>query len=270
MKEGEILKLICQECQRKTNHKVLCSHTFNYDDKESDIQGSIDYLIVSCCGCERISLAIKSLCSEDIEYYDDGTCEYVEDIKQYPNPKIGYGNLSHSFSIPDTIRSIYDQTCNSIANEDYILAGVGLRTIIEAMCKVEDVKGRNLTNKITNLSKDGYISKQDCEILHGIRFVGNDATHKILSPTKQQVIMAIKIIENLLENKYCLMYEAYKNLDMPFKNFSDFYNYVVLIIRNQQIGKKYVLMKFGKKKNVDFGTIELVNTKNIYVSARMI
>ena len=249
MKEGEILKLTCQNCQQETNHKVLCSHTFKYDDKESDIQGSIDYLVVLCCGCERISLATVSACSEDIEYYADGTCEYVDDIKQYPNPKIGYGKLEYSYTIPDFIRLIYNQTCNSIANGDYILAGVGLRTIIEAICKDENVGGRNLTSKITNLLKGRYISKQDCEVLHGIRFMGNDATHKILSPTKQQVIMAIKIIENLLENKYCLMYEAYNNLDMPFKNYSDFYEFVILTIRNQQVGKKICIDEiWGKEK----------------------
>ena len=233
MKEGENIKLLCQNCQCETNHKILCLHSVTYNDKENDIQGGTDYLVVSCCGCENVSLATISSCSEDVEYNDDGSYEYVKDIKQYPTPKIGYDKLNYEYNIPEYIRETYKQTCNSISNEDYILAGVGLRTIIEAICKKEKTTGRNLKNKITNLAKSGDISKQDCEILHGIRFIGNEATHEISSPTEQQVLIAIRIIENLLENKYCLVNEIYTNLDMPFRNYSDFYNFIILNIRKQ-------------------------------------
>lgn len=144
MKEGEIVKLLCQNCQCETNHKILCLHASVYDDKVNDIQGEGNYLVVMCCGCEKVSLATKTYCSEDFEFDENGNIEYVEDIKQYPIPKIGYDNLKYEYNIPEYIRCIYKQTCNSIANKDYILAGVGLRTIIEAICKVEKTPGRNL------------------------------------------------------------------------------------------------------------------------------
>ena len=235
MKNGEKIKLLCQNCQCETNHKIIFIHTITYNNQENDIQGEDNYLVVKCCGCEKISMASISSCSEDFEYDENGKIEYVEDIKQYPIPKIGYDNLKYEYNIPEYIRHIYKQTCNSIANKDYILAGVGLRTIIEAICKVEKTPGRNLQNKITNLAKSGYISKQDCEILHGIRFIGNEATHEISSPTHNQVQIAIRIIENLLENRYCLINDIYTNLDMPFREYFDFYNFVISKIRGMSI-----------------------------------
>ena len=156
METGDIIKLSCQKCQCETNHKVLSSYSATYSDEENDIQAKTDYLVVSCCGCESISMATISSSSEDIDYNNDGSWEYVNNVKQYPEPKIGYDKLRYEYNIPEYIRNIYKQTCNSIANRDYILAGIGLRTIIEAICKIEKMPGRNLQNRITNLAKNGF------------------------------------------------------------------------------------------------------------------
>lgn len=211
-------------------------------------------MIVSCCGCERVSFATLSMNSEDIEFDDDNKGKYVETIYQYPIPRIGFDNLIDDYNIPESIRLVYKQTCNSIANNDYLIAGIGLRTIIEAICLYEQILGKTLKTKITNLFKSGVISKRDCDILHAIRFIGNEATHMIQSPTKEQVSIVIRIVENLFENKYCLCEKTNDNLDMPFNDYNNFYNYVVSKLRVLEIDKDLCIddiWEKGKKRYYD-------------------
>lgn len=229
--ENKDIKVLCERCQLETNHEVLCSKN-RYEVAEGDdsIWETETFMIVKCRGCDNIHMVRKYVFSEDEIEYPDGGYGPEEHIDVYPVPKIGFNRLNNKYEIPTPLRNIYEQTCNSIAVHDYILAGIGLRAIVEAICLMEHIKGK-LNKQITTLAKNGIISKNDVEKLHAIRFLGNDAAHKIESPTKRQIEIAIKIIENMLDNKYCMVNEIYKNLDMPYKTYCDFKNYIISKIR---------------------------------------
>lgn len=244
MNIGDNIKLVCQKCQQETNHNVLRIFNVENVDKENDIHGEINYMIVSCCGCGSISFAQKSMCSEDFD--EDG--RFIEYVNQYPIPKLGFDNLINDYDIPYIIRLIYKQTCNSIANNDYLLAGIGLRAIIEAICVYEDIKGEKLYNKIDNLFKSDAISARDRDVLHAIRFMGNDAVHEMLSPTEEQVKIVIKIVENLLENKYCLRKLIDDNLDMPFKDYDAFHCFINNKLKEVVIGKELCIDDIWEKQ----------------------
>ena len=58
MEKGNRIKLFCEDCQLETNHNILEIVPVDYNDEETGIFGCTEYMIVQCCGCERISFAL--------------------------------------------------------------------------------------------------------------------------------------------------------------------------------------------------------------------
>ena len=73
---------------------------------------------------------------------------------------------------------------------------------------------------------NGIISKDEAGKLHAIRFIGNDAAHDIKVPFKNQIILALKIIEHLLSSKYAMQDEIEKYLEMPLDCYEVFKKFV--------------------------------------------
>jgi hypothetical protein len=103
----------------------------------------------------------------------------------------------------------------------YILAGVGLRTTLEAICKEQGITGRDAMKKIDQLASRGLITKKDAERLHGIRFLGNDAAHDMRPPTLGQLRVALKIVDHLLNSLYVFENEIRGQLDHVISNIED-------------------------------------------------
>jgi len=60
-----------------------------------------------------------------------------------------------------------------------VLAGVGLRALIEAVCRDQGINGGNLEALIGGLATNGILSKAQADILHTHRFLGNAAAHEV-------------------------------------------------------------------------------------------
>jgi len=103
-----------------------------------------------------------------------------------------------------------------------ILAGLGLRGTVEAVCNDLEVKGRNLEIRISKLATAGFISRKDAERLHGIRFMGNDAAHEVKKPKTEQLSVALKIVEHLLSSVYILEQEAQGKIETVITDFDKF------------------------------------------------
>lgn len=237
----------CNECKRNTNHKILKLVHKDWENEIFGISGTDDYQIIECLGCNYISYRTVSSNSENVIYNDDYSFECEEIVTNYPASLIECGKVSNSYRIPDKIRKIYNETLNAYANGNFILAGVGLRAVVEAICKNEDIQGANLKTKIKNLCKEGFISKSDAAQLHGIRFLGNDSVHEIESSTKECIVLAIKILEHLLESKYILNDDAFKFLDTEIEEYDDFIKLVGLRLQKQKINEQFSIRELMKK-----------------------
>jgi len=104
-------------------------------------------------------------------------------------------------------------------NENLTLCGAGVRALVEGLCnenKIVDgeiestkrdgskVKKRadNLQGRINGLAEKGKLTKENAEILHEHRFLGNTAIHDLSAPTKEELNLAITIIEHVFDNIY--------------------------------------------------------------------
>ena len=58
------------------------------------------------------------------------------------------------------------------------------------------------------MHKNGFINLQHKDILHKLRFLGNDAVHELQKPTKKEIVTAIDIIEHIIESLYEILGKA--------------------------------------------------------------
>lgn len=213
------LKSYCRSCGQDTNHGVLSEHTESYRDEYS-----CDYIyqIVECLGCNTKSFREVFEDIESAYQLYDNEWEVPTRIDVYPKFIKGHRNLDGDYCLPDLVGKVYREVLLAFQENALVLAGLGLRGTVEAVCNDLGIKGRNLEVRISKLATAGNISRKDAERLHGIRFMGNDAAHEMKKPKKEHLSVALKIVEHLLSSVYILEEEVEGKIDTTISEFSKF------------------------------------------------
>lgn len=200
-------KIACSNCNCITNHEILTRTIFTWD-AHGDIQGRDVYETLSCLGCEEISFRIVSSDSDSIFEMEDGTWEHSEIEKIYPQRVVGRSLMSDLYSLPLNVRNIYVETHSALCSNLSILSAVGIRALVESVCKEEHASGKDLKEKIDNLATQGLLTSKNASVLHQTRFLGNRAAHEMQIPKDKELSIAFDIIENLLEMVYIIPNKA--------------------------------------------------------------
>jgi len=224
--ESKQLKSGCTDCCKITNHQVLF-HKSVLPPEEIEYDAIAHYYMIECCGCGNISFRHEFHDYENMYQVGENKWDYNTEIETYPKFIDGYHGLKHMYDLPQGIRKIYQETLDSIKHQSLVLAGVGLRMIIEAITIEEQIKGNDLKIKISNMIKKGLLSQKDANRLHAIRFLGNDAAHDIKSYKLDQVLLAFEIVEHLLKTLYIFDQEAESKLEMPINTYDSFLSHVI-------------------------------------------
>jgi hypothetical protein len=199
----------CAECKSETRHKVLAQVDTHYQDPSGMVDWWGDSQIVQCQGCLTITFCETSQFSEDIEYDYQNNTSYLNDTnKYYPNRIAGRNILTDAHYLPHGVYTIYEETHASICSQFNIMAGFGIRAIIEATCNDKQVSGNNLAKKIDQLAIDGLITKEGSQILHSLRFMGNAAAHEMRAHSALELGIALDVVEYLLQGVYILPKKA--------------------------------------------------------------
>jgi len=219
MKKDDKIKCSCDICHGIRNHVILAVEETAGDP---DYYMDINYdCIVKCCGCDKVSFYSRY---EDIEaggYDSDGNWENSVTVKRYPEINENIIEVKDFHLVPEMVSQIYNETISAIKTKSFILAGAGMRAIIEAICKDKAISGKILSARINEMLRNGYIAKDDTKKLHGIRFLGNDAVHDIKPATQRELFMALRIINHLLETIYTLS-QASSVLDTTIDTYKEF------------------------------------------------
>ena len=209
----------CRSCGQSTNHNILAEQI---DSFREDYEYDQTYQILECLGCDTKSFRDVL---EEIQHafqISQNEWEVPTSITVYPRFIKDHRSLDGEYHLPVTVRQIYKEVLLAFQEEALILAGLGLRGTVEAVCNDLKVTGRDLEIKISKLATAGYISRRDAERLHGIRFMGNDATHKIKKPNTIQLSAALKIVEHMLLSVYILEEQIQGNIDTLITEFMQF------------------------------------------------
>lgn len=227
------LKVLCQSCKNKTQHKVINSVSeigTEEMDHYNEFHWESDFEIIQCLGCETISFRSEHSNSEGYDYDED--VPYMELI--YPKRTKDSWNIKNFYNVPVNLKRIYRETIDTYNADCLTLCGAGTRALVEGLCIANGItdgeveyknpdgiirKKRldNLQGKINGLAEQGKLTKDNAEILHEHRFLGNTAIHELSIPSKEELILAIEIIENVFETLYEIPQKA---MQLRFKRMN--------------------------------------------------
>lgn len=203
----------CPTCATYTHHTVLHSVERSYGDEDAQYYWDDTHQIVECNGCKTVSFRHLHSNSEDVacDRYGNVGPDVAEEL--YPRRAMGRKPLSDIYSLPPDVRRIYLETQQALVNEFPVLVGIGIRAIVESVCKDQKAQGTNLERRIDDLVKKQMLTPSGATILHKLRTLGNEAAHEVQPHNSAQLSLAIDVVEHLLEGAYIFPKQAAETLD---------------------------------------------------------
>lgn len=194
------IKIHCGICKQHTNHIVIAERDVNSHPDEDYHWGETHYFC-QCAGCDSYSYATSEWSEDD---WNPHTGEMDYTWKTYPRSKNERPLIDDVYELPNKVRSIYQEVIGAVNAQLPVLTAIGLRALIEAICKEQGVKAKNLQKLIDGLADKGVLSQVQASILHSHRFLGNVAAHDIESAKPRELVAALEIAEAMIRTIYIL------------------------------------------------------------------
>ena len=202
--EKNNIRLYCNDCHKTTNQEILYTteKKEQFDEEGQDIIKTVVHNLVQCKGCEFIGLQIVTTDTNDENgNVNEYSFIYPEEEEYEDDRFLGYDEMKF---LSKPIKKTYEEVTDAIDYDLRLLADIGLRTLVEAICINQKITGRNLKGKIDNLHSKGFISANELPILHKLREIGNLGAHQIKSPSSTVLENALEIINHLLRSVYII------------------------------------------------------------------
>ncbi|KAA0958275.1 DUF4145 domain-containing protein [Planococcus sp. ANT_H30] len=230
--EGNIEKKIyCASCNKRTNHGYILKHV-DSSEHPFDIQWIESFFITQCLGCDTKGFLREYGDEQMFDYDEYGDMVRVTDYYVYPEEpknekgeKVPIRDVKTFTHVPELIEILYVQVVSSFNSSHYLLCAVGLRMIVEGVCKElnvsngfllnedgtkkvnksgKEIESGSLEGKINGLKDKEIIVQNQAKILQQIRLLGNVSAHELKIPRKKTIGSGIDIIENILHNIFDL------------------------------------------------------------------
>ena len=192
--QGERYKVPCQSCDNRTWHEVVFSIDSEVYEDEIDMTFYESHQILRCLGCDSYSF----------RKYDWNNEQAGHEERLFPGRIVGRRPLDRLWRLPSTVRAIYLETHAALGGKQPILAGVGIRALVEAVCNEKKAKGRTLEQRIDDLVDQAVLTPAGASVLHGTRILGNQAIHEAKAPTEKMLNAAMEVAEHLLTGVFLL------------------------------------------------------------------
>ncbi|WP_081760355.1 DUF4145 domain-containing protein [Bordetella petrii] len=211
--DGRIEKIRCNTCAHNTKHEILVSVREDWHDGHPryPVEGRNDHQILRCAGCETFTYRSVATNSEDFDTDETGTLYYGKTIEFYPPRSSGKSGIRDVALLPQKLQKAYSETLAAHNGGQLLLTAMGLRLIIETVCKEHEAVG-NLERKIDSLRSMGILTEAGAKILHEVREIGNEAAHETTSADSETLGFAIDAVEHMLIGTYVLPAQARKAL----------------------------------------------------------
>jgi hypothetical protein len=201
---GEVIQIGCIECSNITNHEIIRSVSQTGSeliDPTYEIEWHQEHQIVKCKGCNTISFRQVY---RDSEQADQNGNPYEHEELLFPDRSEGRSPMGDWFLLPKDLQRIYKETISALNNKQPILAGIGIRAIIETVTKDKSAPGRNLEKKIDGLVALGVLTDDGAKILHKLRVLGNQSAHEVKVHKPKELALAFEVVDHLLKAVYVL------------------------------------------------------------------
>ena len=202
---GSEIQVQCIKCSLQTAHEIVASVDQSGSFSSHDVDWHHAYQIIRCKGCKSLSYREASSTSDDYIQIGHDEYELQETIKIFPSRIEGQKDLGNDvIHLPADLRRIYRETSEALKNDSPVLAGIGLRAIVETVCKEKNAAGTDLYAKINDLASKHILTPSGTEILHKVRSLGNKAAHEVKPHTPRQLSLAMGVVEHMLKDVYIL------------------------------------------------------------------
>jgi len=225
----KILASDCRSCSRRTRHEVL--HKEVEEVNQEWMHEKDTWQILRCLGCSTFSFSHIKEDFDNVEEDEKGNVRHAVNVRVYPGVVSNHRDLQGTYYLPELIQKVYRQTVKALSERATVLASIGLRACIEAVCNDLKLSGANLEKRIDSLYKAGHVSNGDRKRLHAIRFLGNDAVHEIKEPKGSELRIALEIVEHLLNTVYILEMKA-RRLETVAETYADFLKLLQTCVEN--------------------------------------
>lgn len=202
---GSEMQIPCIKCSGRTIHEVVASVDRSGDEPDRHLYWYHKCQIIMCKGCKTLSYREISYTNEDYVQVGEDKWELQASEKLFPSRIEDRKDLGENvFYLPSDLRRIYKETAEALINDLPILAAIGLRAIVETVCKEKNASGNDLNQKINDLALKHILTPSSAEILHKVRSLGNKAAHEVQPHTLKQLSLAMGVVEHLLKDVYIL------------------------------------------------------------------
>lgn len=216
-------KIYCNVCSGFTNHNFFGSHNADYEEAEN-YNGELRFVYYEksiykfwvCKGCDT---AILEDYNTNIAMTNEDGENIYESIfwpprnnltpkKKLLTPKIFIG-LRDSPIRPCDIEKSYNETIKAFNYDLSMLCAIGIRALLESICVkqgITDSEAFGLEGKLKILKNQEHLPENIVEGLSSLKFIGDKAAHKLITPTKQELQLSIEIIEDIFNRLYEIDY----------------------------------------------------------------
>lgn len=200
--------VLCTRCKVDTLHAIRFEVNERVD--HDGMTQWTEHQLLECRGCQTVSFRTNSTNTEDFEPDpdDDGKLVLVDHESLYPSRIAGAAPMARTYYLPWALQRIYNETHSALSANMPVLAGIGIRAIVETLCSDRQANGSNLAKRIDDLVAQNVITKDGAKILHSLRVMGNEAAHEVTPHKTENLLTAMRVVEHALQGVYILPREA--------------------------------------------------------------
>lgn len=194
----------CNECGRRTRHVERARYeTSSIEQLTTVVQA---YSTLECGGCGTFAFRHRLWFSDFQVHGDDPV--YVD--KYYP-PRLDRPEPEWFAQLSDILQQVLGETYDSYYNDQRYLTAVGIRTSLDiALVEIIGDKG-SFAMKLQEVTAQGFISKDESELLVTALEAGNAAAHRGFQPAREDLEVMVDILESLL---YGLFIKSARNEEL--------------------------------------------------------
>ena len=168
MKEKEFRLEQCYHCGNKGLMELKCEcHQQFGGEIDGSMEEHFTWTLLKCKVCNMITL---------IQVYTDETMCNEEHGQEFYKENIYPLNNYNMKNVPNKISSAFEAALK-VKNIDLKICMMGMRRVLELICKDNSARGRNLEAKIEDMINKNIFPREMESAYTIIRKVGNDAAH---------------------------------------------------------------------------------------------
>lgn len=232
------MKIFCNVCKLETNHELKTSHVRREsmcdDDGPEIYWEEWTYKFWICRGCDTALLQ---------EIYTDASMNAIEmggqffDVQVFPKPSFQVRIPRHFIHIDSKLNNTYHDVILSFNAGAEISCAMTLRALLEGVCVnkgIDDSVARGLEGKLEKLKDRNILSPNIVDTLLSLKFIGDDAAHRLEAPRNGEIRLAIDVIEDLLN----FLYEAEYSLTKRAERLAQGRSSEIMALKNKRLNAK--------------------------------